>query len=124
MPFSVHLDQMQNFILLGLVVLATTETLKLVAFVEELVRGLEVHGEVALAAEHLAADAALVRGGLLVRGLEKTRVFKKKLSPVVIFWFFWGFFLGYFGFFLYICPEERVFRVLSVSRILLGASRL
>ena len=66
MPFSVHLDQMQNFILLRLVVLATTETLKLVALVEELVRGLEVHGEVALAAELLAADAALVRTGLLV----------------------------------------------------------
>jgi hypothetical protein len=66
MSFPVHLDQMQNFILLGLVVLATTETLKLVALVEELVRGLEVHGEVALAAELLAADAALVRTGLLV----------------------------------------------------------
>ena len=66
MPFSVHLDQMQKLILLGLVVLATTETLKLVALVEELVRGLEVHGEVALAAEQLAADAALVRTGLLV----------------------------------------------------------
>jgi hypothetical protein len=44
-------------------------------------------------------------------------------------WFFGGFlffFLGFFGFFwvlgflvfLYICPEERVFRVSSVSRIL------
>ncbi len=31
-------------------------------------------------------------------------------------WFFWVF--------LCICPEERVFRVFSVSRILLGASRL
>jgi hypothetical protein len=30
-------------------------------------------------------------------------------------------FLGFFGFF---CPDERVFRVFSVSRILLGASRL
>jgi hypothetical protein len=31
----------------------------------------------------------------------------------------------FFGFFeKYICPEERVFRVFSVSRILLGASRL
>jgi hypothetical protein len=27
------------------------------------------------------------------------------------------FFFGFFGFFLYICPEERVFRVFSVSRI-------
>jgi hypothetical protein len=31
---------------------------------------------------------------------------------------------GFFRFFLYICPEERVFRVFSVSRILFGASRL
>ena len=30
--------------------------------------------------------------------------------------------LGFFVFF-YICPDERVFRVFSVSRILLGASR-
>jgi hypothetical protein len=40
----------------------------------------------------------------------------KKTSPV-------GFF-GFFRFFLYVCPEDRVFRVFSVSRILLGASRL
>ncbi len=55
------------------------------------------------------------------------------------FWFFWGGFLGFlgfrfflffcfvcfFGFFKkYICPEERVFRVFSVSWMLLGASRL
>jgi hypothetical protein len=33
-------------------------------------------------------------------GLEKPG-FKKKTSPEVFFWFF--------GFFLYICPEERVF---------------
>jgi hypothetical protein len=43
-------------------------------------------------------------------------------------WFFFGFF-GFLGFcfflgFLYFCPEERVFRGFSVSRILLGASRL
>jgi hypothetical protein len=40
--------------------------------------------------------------------------------------FFWGGGdFGFFGFFFkYICPEERVFRVLTVSRILLGASRL
>jgi hypothetical protein len=44
-------------------------------------------------------------------GLEKTLV-KKKPGQ----WVFLGF--------LYICPEERVFRVFSVSRILLGASRL
>jgi hypothetical protein len=61
---------------------------------------------------------------LLQAGLEKTRAFFKKPSPV----FFLGFlgfliFLG-FLFFLYICPEERVSRIFSVSRILLGASRL
>jgi len=47
-------------------------------------------------------------------GLEKTRFKKKPLQWV-------------FGFFLYICPdctEEKVLRVFSVSRILLGASRL
>jgi hypothetical protein len=52
-------------------------------------------------------------------GLVKTR-------PSGHFLFFWGFF-GFFGFFgiffyIYICPEERVFRVFSVSRILLSAS--
>ncbi len=32
---------------------------------------------------------------------------------------------GFFCFFLYICPEKRVFRVFSVSRmVLLGAYRL
>jgi SpoVK/Ycf46/Vps4 family AAA+-type ATPase len=36
-------------------------------------------------------------------GLEKTRFFKKKTSPVGFFGFFWVF--------LYICPEERVLRV-------------
>ena len=36
------------------------------------------------------------------------------------FWVFWVF-LGFFGFF---CPDERVFGFFSVSRILLGASRL
>jgi hypothetical protein len=46
-------------------------------------------------------------------GLEKTRFFLKKPSPVV----FWVFF-DFLGFFLYICPEERVFRVFSASRIL------
>jgi hypothetical protein len=44
----------------------------------------------------------------LEAGLEKTRVKKKKTSPVVFF----GFFV--FLVFLYICPEERVFRVFSV----------
>jgi hypothetical protein len=46
--------------------------------------------------------------------------FKKKPAQC----FFFGF-LGFFWFFkIYICPGERVFRVFSVSRILLGASRL
>ncbi len=60
-------------------------------------------------------------------GLEKTRVFKKKKPAQWVFGFFWvflgffGFFWGFFGFF---CPEKRVLGVFSVSRILLGASRL
>jgi hypothetical protein len=41
-------------------------------------------------------------------GLEKTRFFIKT-QPSGFFWVF-GFFV-----FLYICPEERVFRVFSVS---------
>ncbi len=84
-------------------------------------------------------------------GLEKNRVFKKNSAQWVFwvfmdfwgffmdfwgffgffwgffgfFWIFWGFrFFGvFFGFYLHISPEERVFRVFSVSRILLGASR-
>jgi hypothetical protein len=50
---------------------------------------------------------------------------KKKIAQWVLLGFlgFCGFF-GFFWVFLYICPEERVFRVFSVSRILLGAARL
>jgi hypothetical protein len=48
-------------------------------------------------------------------GLEKPG-FKKKTSPVGFLVFFW-----FFGFF---CLEERVLVFFSVSRILLGASRL
>jgi uroporphyrinogen decarboxylase len=63
----------------------------------------------------------MIEGGgsktLAKAGLEKTRV-KKKTSPVVFLFLF--FFVG----FLYICPEGRVFRVFSVSGILLGALRL
>jgi hypothetical protein len=62
----------------------------------------------------------------LVPGLEKNPVYLKRTSPVVFFWFFrvlWVF-LFFWVFILYICPEERVFRVFPVSRILLGASRL
>jgi hypothetical protein len=43
-----------------------------------------------------------------------------KKTPAQWVFVFLGFFLGL----LYFCPEERVFRVFSVSRILLGASRL
>jgi hypothetical protein len=45
-------------------------------------------------------------------GLEKTRVFKKKTSPVGFLGFigfFWAFCFFLFFCFLYICPEERVF---------------
>ncbi len=81
----------------------------------------------ALAATHYNVPGR--RSSSLKAGLEKTRVFKKKIQPsrffwaLLGFWVFWGF-LGFFGFFLYICPEERVFRGFLVSRILLGASRL
>ncbi len=43
----------------------------------------------------------------------------KKTQPSGVFWVFW-FFLGFWVF----CPEERVLGFFSVSRILLGASRL
>ena len=58
--------------------------------------------------------ASCVRVNSLEAGLEKTRFLKKETQPS-------GFFRVLF---FYICPEERVFRVFSVSRILLGASRL
>jgi hypothetical protein len=50
-------------------------------------------------------------------GLEKKPGLKKNPAQ----WFFFGFL--FFSVFLYICLEERVFRVFSVSRTLLGASR-
>jgi fucokinase len=53
--------------------------------------------------------------------LEKTRFKKKKKQPSGFFVFFD--FLGSFWV-IYTFPEERVFRVFSVSRILFGASRL
>jgi hypothetical protein len=52
-------------------------------------------------------------GGHLPQGLEKPCFFKP--SPVGFLFFFW--------FFFYIFAQKRVFRVFSVSRILLGASR-
>ncbi len=73
------------------------------------------HGSVSAQIKNAASGSVPVHK---YPGLEKTRVFLKKTSPVGFF----GFFLGFFGFFWYICPE--VFRVFSVSRILLGASRL
>ncbi len=51
-------------------------------------------------------------------GLEKTRVLKKKPSPVgffVFFLFFLGF-LNFFGFFWVFCPDERVFRVYGLQQ--------
>jgi hypothetical protein len=48
-------------------------------------------------------QAVFAGQGRLNPGLEKTRVFKKKTSPV-------GFF-GFSCFYLYNCPEERVFGV-------------
>jgi hypothetical protein len=50
------------------------------------------------------------------QGWKKPGFFYKNPVQWVFFCFLWVF--------LYICPEERVFRVFSVSRILLGASRL
>jgi hypothetical protein len=44
-------------------------------------------------------------------GLEKNPGFKKKIQPSGFFWVFWAFLGVFSGFFLYICPEERVFRV-------------
>ena len=55
-------------------------------------------------------------------GLEETRFFFLKPAQWVFLFFF--VFFGFFGFFLYICLEERFFRVFLLSRILLGASRL
>jgi hypothetical protein len=63
------------------------------------------------------ATAFIQKKAVEKAGLEKTRV--KKNSPV-------GFLVlyGFFGFFIFSQrPEERVFRVFSVSRILLSASR-
>jgi hypothetical protein len=56
-------------------------------------------------------------------GLEKTRVFLKKIQPIGFFGFFWVFwvFLGFLGYF----AQTRGFLgFFSVSRILSGASRL
>jgi hypothetical protein len=61
------------------------------------------------------------------QGWKKPGFERKKNQPSGFFFGFFGFFgffFGFFGFF-YICPEENgLFRVFSVSRIFLGASRL
>jgi hypothetical protein len=53
------------------------------------------------------------------QGWKKPGFLKKKPAQ----WVFLGF-LGFWGFFGVFCPEERVLGFFSVSRILLGASRL
>ena len=52
-------------------------------------------------------------GGRVRSGLEKTRVFLKKTSPVGFFGFFGVFvgFLGFFGFFWVFLPGQEGFRV-------------
>jgi hypothetical protein len=76
-----------------------------------------VHQEQALHKVNIKATSGMVG---------KNPGLKKK--PARWFFCFFGGFFGFFGGFLvkkkYICPEERVFSLFSVSRILLGASRL
>ena len=69
-------------------------------------------GESALLEEHLGK--AFMSHDTFVRlkaGLEKTRVFLKKPSPVGFFGFFWVFlgFLGFFGFFWVFLPGREGF---------------
>ena len=63
--------------------------------------------------------AALFTPGAFRQGWKKPGFYKKN-QPSGFFGFFWFFggFLGFLVFLKYICPEERVFRVFSVSRIL------
>jgi hypothetical protein len=58
------------------------------------------------------------RFSLYLQGWKKTGFLKKKPAQSVFLVFF-----GFLWLFLFICPEERVLRFFSVSRILLGASR-
>jgi hypothetical protein len=55
----------------------------------------------------------MIKGSGSGAGLEKTRVFLKKPSPVGFFGFFWVFlgFMGFFGFYGFLGPDEGVFRV-------------
>jgi hypothetical protein len=67
----------------------------------------------------LATCQAVFAGqGGLNPGLEKTRVFYIKNQPSGFFFFF-----GFLGFFIYLPRRESLWGF-SVSRILLGASRL
>jgi hypothetical protein len=75
----------------------------------------------ALAATHYNVPGR--RSSSLKAGLEKPGFFFKNQPSGFFCLFFWFFWVSLF-FFIYICTEERVFRVFSVSRILLGASRL
>jgi hypothetical protein len=60
---------------------------------------------------------------VLQPGLEKTRFFFKNPAQC-FFLFFFGFFVFFWFFWGFFSPEERVLGFFSVSRILLGASRL
>jgi hypothetical protein len=73
---------------------------------------------------HKNRHNGVVPEGTSKQGWKKPGFLKKKTSPVGFFgffWVFWFFFGVFWGFF---CPDERVFGFFSVSRILLGASRL
>ncbi len=64
-------------------------------------------------------EAQAIYNAVLKAGLEKPAFFKENPALWVYLGFF-GFFFIFVFVFLYICPEERVFMVFSVSRILLG----
>ncbi len=70
-------------------------------------------------------DLDLILELSIKQGWKKPGFFFKP-SSVVFFGFFWVFWVFWvFWFFIgFFCPDERVFRVFSVSQILLGASRL
>jgi hypothetical protein len=76
----------------------------------------------------LLVEKEVVAGGLhrLEAGLEKTRVKKNKNKTARFFFGLLGFFgfLVFLGFLNIYSPRRESFRVFSVSRTLLGASRL
>jgi hypothetical protein len=84
---------------------------------EEVMTGMET---MMTATEEENRRLQVANKGQVGPGFEKTRLKKKTKKKQVVFWVF-GFF---WGFLLFIYPEKRGFRVFSVSRILLGASRL